>query len=880
MIDVIDLVMQLSETEDTLNKANETIKNLKEEKEKKDSDKLKKNDDDNYLKKENELLKLTHDLCMGDIKTYNENILKLKEEERNNNEKILRLKEENDKLKKEKNKKNKKDSKEFKNMIFNIKDITKTLRFQIKNLPNEQNENENDNEEDVNIININNNENEEEKKMENFEKIKHKKEEFEKILKDLKNKSNQFNTTLHEQTETINKHRVYLNEVYQYITALREQINVSVIGYVSIVDDNGKINEINLQFDNCSSALAELDSIIFKIKNNFGANIENLLNGIQTNIDDLDKDENKNEINFNNISKEIHQKIDEIKEIFSDFEKNKDNYNSKNNILEEKIEVLKNLHKELVEFYKNKRQKDQNINNNNIFNYQNENKNQNIIINNKNKDYNKMEKLEQSFLFNIKEEVLKMDIYKTVNLFGENEQDLIEMYIDEPHLLRKNYHEICYIYDDYDIYDIYYDLKAVGLSNNSYFPKSIFPFYYSKIIEIQSFFINDVPSEYKMNNHSFEFNVNLRNLQTKKIHFTYKAIKDLSLLSEGEKEERNIYRSDYYGIDKSFAGQMAKFSLILKGSFDIVNFDDYFLVRNINNKNEVEYMWGGRVPYQGKRTLIMFSKKEAIWSFYYSSKFHSNNNIKNTKYYIPIEFIGGNNEIININPTSPQATNIIIDEENRQYIAEYKNTQYKEAEFIIKGELRNKCKGEWEVDLTDEEIEKRMPQEDVLCKPQLQIIAKEIIDKFDKNNKDSDFIYLDYMKIGLWVYKNIKYDYNYIGETQFSAVDIYNKKVGVCHHFTRLSNALLYALGYKVIYVSGYTCKKNKIFKTDTGHAWSLIKLENNKWYPFDSTWGILSGKLPVSHIFATFFSRSGRLYSYDSARFNKHEMEGKFIES
>ena len=96
--------------------------------------------------------------------------------------------------------------------------------------------------------------------------------------------------------------------------------------------------------------------------------------------------------------------------------------------------------------------------------------------------------------------------------------------------------------------------------------------------------------------------------------------------------------------------------------------------------------------------------------------------------------------------------------------------------------------------------------------------------------------------------------------------------------FNRLSNALLYSLGYKVIYASGYVCQNNKTFKTDTGHAWSLIRLDNYKWYPFDSTWGILTGKLPVGHIFGTFFSKASQIIGYDSARFDELEMEGKFI--
>ena len=84
-----------------------------------------------------------------------------------------------------------------------------------------------------------------------------------------------------------------------------------------------------------------------------------------------------------------------------------------------------------------------------------------------------------------------------------------------------------------------------------------------------------------------------------------------------------------------------------------------------------------------------------------------------------------------------------------------------QAEFIVEGKLINKCKGEWKVDISDEEIEKKMPKEDVKDKEKLKKIAKKIIDIFDKENRDSDFEYLDYMKIGLWVHKNINYNYEY-----------------------------------------------------------------------------------------------------------------------
>ena len=315
--------------------------------------------------------------------------------------------------------------------------------------------------------------------------------------------------------------------------------------------------------------------------------------------------------------------------------------------------------------------------------------------------------------------------------------------------------------------------------------------------------------------------------------------------------------------------------MILKGNFDIIDFKNYFLLRNKKNLNEIEYTWGGVVPNEGKKTNIIFSKIKANWLFNISINFNSNNSIKKTILYSPILFIGGNNEIIRINTSSKQTKNIKLNEESREYIIKYENINEKKGEFIIEGELRNRCKGEWIIDLTDEEIEKNIPVEDKLCKFQLENIARKIIKEFDENNGNSEFEFLDFMKIALWVHKNIKYDLNYVGRKDLTAMDIYNFKVGVCHHFTRLSNALLYSLGYKVIFVIGYIAFHNN--NQNTRHAWSIIKIKN-KWYPFDSTWGIISGKLPIRHIFSNCFIKHNNLRGRDHSKFDKKTIEFKYI--
>ena len=80
-----------------------------------------------------------------------------------------------------------------------------------------------------------------------------------------------------------------------------------------------------------------------------------------------------------------------------------------------------------------------------------------------------------------------------------------------------------------------------------------------------------------------------------------------------------------------------------------------------------------------------------------------------------------------------------------------------------------------------------------------------------------------------------------------------NSLIGVCEHYTILYNALLNSINIEAIYVGGYAFDENsKIKKENMGHAWTLAKI-NKKWIPYDSTWNIFTGILPISHIYERF---------------------------
>ena len=846
-----------------LKEADVTLKNLKNNK--LDNKKL-----INEIKSSIEDMKLTHNLCIEDINNYKEELRKLKNKLDEGEKRIKQLKEENENLKKIRSKKTE-DKFNKKAHIINTIQLSQFLGLKSKKSKDIQKKFERG--EDISEKNNN-----------NKDFYLKKKADLEKKFQELKEKSNRFNESIEDQNKIIKDYKDILKEINQNMNNFNEGLNISVLDNANMQDNEQqkKFDEIYEQIDKVTIIMISLEDLVSNIKNNFLKNLENLLNNIDSELNLLNLEENQNDFTFNNTSQAINSEFNEIQKIFEKFWKDNDNFYEINHNVEEEVDKLKNLYKKYAEEYKKKREnsrlnlrKEEELNNNKIIEEQMNQFNYNNIANNK-----KEKGLGESFMFNLKKFQSKEDLYKTVNIFKETEEDfLIEQYTEEAQLLRKNYHVICYVHDDFDVYDIYYDLKAVGLRRHEFFRKCSHPFKYGKDIEVQCFAINGEEYPYIKKNHSIEFKINLGNLQSLKIHILYKSSSNKNFLTQDEINLRDIYKKEYYGLDKSLAGQKAKFSLILKGTFDIVNFSEYFLIRNKKNTKETEYMWGGIVPYEGRTTLITFSKAEAQWSFNFSIGLKSNNNLKNTMFYVPIEFIGGNNEILNIKSSCPQSTNCLLIEEERQYAIEFFHTQYKEAKFNIEGVLKNKCKGGWEVDLTDEEIDNLMPEEDRLCKEQLRTFANDIIKEFDKKNKNNDFEFHDYMKIGLWVHENITYDLSYSGKTNYSSVDIYNIRKGVCHHFTKLSNALLYSLGYKVLYAAGYVCKDDSSFKTSTGHAWSLIRLSNNKWYPFDSTWGIFSGKLPVIHIFSNFSGKHFSTQGTDRIKIDKSEMEGIFIQ-
>ena len=728
-----------------------------------------------------------------------------------------------------------------------------------------------------------------------FEKLKQQKIDIEQALKTNQEKIINFSKEKDNLKTFAQNYITYINSVNEQIRSFNQQIKVSVIGEEKInfyKSCEEKIKQLTKEIEKVNSIITEVNDDINSIEIRTLKKIENIIAKIDTKLNEINNNQNLDYYFLSIRMDTILNSSDDLNKIIGVLQTKINTIKEQNKQIDKYINDLKiNIQKFIESYQEGKKKMNQAIKKTlrktgkDIFNSINKNiknekveKKEELIdkIDEEPEEDNNL--LKSSTLIGVKDFGKNINLFKTTILFQDKNIEQ-ENKSREAKLLRKNWHEVCYIYDDYDIHDIHFELKAVGLGAFSFFNSASIPFYLGRIIEILEFEVNGKKSSYRYDSY-FDFDIHLQNLESVKVHLKYKQKPKFTGNKKNEKLIYSLYRKEYYGLMSSLSGQIGKYSLILKGSLSIVSFKDDFFILNENNKKEKEYVWGGRIPPEGKETLVTLSKTEATWKFYSKYELISRyGTINHTTLTLPLRYLGGNNDIIKLDYSSPQTNDISIDEDSRKYEINFFNTGYNKVEFVLKGEIKNKCKGDWELDITDEMVEAHTPADVKRDKEKLKQIAKKIIEDFDKKNKNTMFKYKDYVKIGRWVYENIKYDYSYVGRTEMSAMDIYNQRVGVCSHMTRLSNALLYSLGYQAFYVHGFACEDTAEFEEGSKHAWSLVKVDG-KWYPFDATWNILSGKLPVCHVFQGYFTNSDRVeyVSRDSVSFGEFRDDGEFV--
>ena len=701
----------------------------------------------------------------------------------------------------------------------------------------------------------------EEKEDKELIKLNSKMKEYENFNEKFKNMLSKFNENLTNHNVLITNNIILIDIFDATLQEANNSLNLSITDLDFEESISKKIDEQNNEYNKLKSDIDDIQSNISNLKNIYES-INNKIKNINNNIDIIEQIlTEKNEAviqnsiilddKLSNDNSLLSKKVDEFKKMVNDLEADINSYQNK------KEEINKNLNniQTKINEYKN-----------NIENIHN-------IIK---EETNKKEKLvPQKFIQNsmlVFNKDNPNDIYKSNLIFDKNIEDDVK----RPSLLYKKWNEKCYIYNEYDIHEINFELKAVGLFGRIRLNNCLIGVGLDTSIEILEFKIDEQDSKAEYKNNSIRFNISLGNGESNKIYLKYKEIPLLNGLTEGEKNERKIFRCRFYGIKSYLKNQNAKFTLYNKSDFEIISFEDEFLAKSDDNG----YTWGGEVPPNGKRTLTLMSKLEGKFHFEIIEKIENINKepIKNEKLFVPFFFEGGNNNVTNLQYSSKETEQIEKKENLKLYEINFVNIEDSFAKFTIKCEITNKCKGEWKCDLTDNELEEVIPKDVKENYEKFKELSERIIKEYNEGHKNDLVRVSEMVKIGKWVKKNIKFNINYRNEYDITATQTLNSRIGSSYHIAQLYNALMYSLKYKCVCVSGYYATKSNIYNQNDEHFWSLIKV-NDKWLPFDACMGIFTGKLPISYVFSSYFIKNTTKEGSDNVKITERIVHGKILE-
>lgn len=377
--------------------------------------------------------------------------------------------------------------------------------------------------------------------------------------------------------------------------------------------------------------------------------------------------------------------------------------------------------------------------------------------------------------------------------------------------------------------EIFVKLKAVKLNENYYhnswsyiFPKS------EKINIIEAKVINSnvYKSTFGGNILKIEFN-KLFNNEEIILRFKYQTINDSN--------KKKYIRQEWVQIPKFVAGAKAKLVVKPLQNMDVYSSNELF---NIDYDNT--YKWAGIVGNNGIAELFQMTLKEATWKV--STIINITNNIgslNKLKVLVPINYIGGNNEIINYNVSNNQinyADGKIIKMNKDNIEINFLKYQHNSGFIKIEAEIKNNYNNFYwsnNFDINDT----------LKIKQEYLNIYNSLINEIKNTDTINSPVYI---KIAKWVNKNITYDKRYIGK-QMTSMEILKTKRGVCEHYSILYQDLLRSIGIPAKTISGISYSYND--EKFENHAWVMVN-HNGQWIPVDPTWGIYSGKLPISHIF------------------------------
>ena len=280
-----------------------------------------------------------------------------------------------------------------------------------------------------------------------------------------------------------------------------------------------------------------------------------------------------------------------------------------------------------------------------------------------------------------------------------------------------------------------------------------------------------------------------------------------------------------------------------------------------DSKNENIYYYNKQCPDEQINDEIRFSPKEAVWETDTKINLESPTAFTNDVIFrFPKYYKGGKLE---------ENDYKILSSENEEY--NEKDITYEDIKYQINIPPANKLKVGVEIKANftnnlDNKFNPNIPVK--YYSIDLSNVDQEIQDKAKEIKSQSSDL-PDYQKIGKWLNSYMNYDISYTGEN-LTLKQIYERKTGVCEHYTLLYNAMLNTIGIKTLYVTGWAFNGTQTSGNETtiGHAWTAALIDG-KWKEIDATWGLFEG-IPSSHIFKNY---KEDVFSYSTSGKNKDEV-------
>ena len=338
-------------------------------------------------------------------------------------------------------------------------------------------------------------------------------------------------------------------------------------------------------------------------------------------------------------------------------------------------------------------------------------------------------------------------------------------------------------------------------------------------------------------------NLGIYNNQSAEIHLKYKYFTN---------SDKHVYRQENI-ITDNIKHSYCNLNIEIPEKYALLATDGIYKKDPARNN---KFIYNGISNEKQLYERVKISIKKGVWNIHKEITLTANANITSCVFKINRLFKGGNLKEKSyefIKDDAQFEDNIKED----QFIYTYKFLNTNKIKIGWKLQIENSTSN-YKYDKGDELIEK-VPDED---KQFFKDLANEIL-KNDNSNEPN------YKKLGNWVHEYINYDLSYTGKNM-TAKEIYNTKIGVCEHFTKLYNTLLVSIGIDAVKVVGYALDRTEednntmkvkeshiefskgVLLKNEKHAWSIAKI-NEVWTPLDATWNMFEGHVPLSHIFSNY---------------------------